>query len=66
MYNIDKTGCRISVAKTQYVYTACGQTNIVMPSANNCELITLVKTISAVGVSINPIVIVALSTILKH
>lgn len=66
MYNMDETGCRIGVAKNQYVYTARGRDNIVMPSSNNRELMTLVETVSAVGRVINPMIIVRSSTILEH
>ena len=66
MWNMDETGCRIGVAKNQYVYTARGKNNIVLPSSNNRELVTLVECMSATGASIEPMVIVKSSTIFEH
>ena len=51
---MDETGCRIDVAMNQYVCTARGKTNIVLPSFNNCELVALVECVSITGESIEP------------
>lgn len=62
---MDKTGCRIGVAKNQYVYTKNGR-QVLIPHANNRELITLVETVSAAGVSIKPMIIIKAAKIMEH
>jgi hypothetical protein len=66
IYNMDETGCRIGVAKSQYIYTARKKQQVVIPSANNRELVTLVEYISASGISIPPLVIVAAKSLIEH
>src|SRR5205823_5509592 len=41
-YNMDETGCRIGVAKSQYVYTKNGR-QLFIPCTNNRELVTLIE-----------------------
>ncbi|KAF2184555.1 CENP-B protein [Zopfia rhizophila CBS 207.26] len=64
MWNMDETGCRIGVAKNQYVYTRHGK-QIFIPHSNNRELISLVECCSANGDIIEPMIIIKASTILE-
>ncbi|KAF2191631.1 hypothetical protein K469DRAFT_490095, partial [Zopfia rhizophila CBS 207.26] len=45
-WNINKCGCRIGVAKNQYIYTRHGR-DVVIPYSTNRELIILVEYCSA-------------------
>jgi hypothetical protein len=65
LYNTDETGCRIGVAKSQYVYSKNGR-EVFIPNAKNRELITLVECVSADGVAIEPMVIVKAASIMEH
>ncbi|KAF2177060.1 DDE-domain-containing protein, partial [Zopfia rhizophila CBS 207.26] len=65
MWNMDETGCRIGVAKNQYVYTKHGKT-VFIPHSNNRELMTLVEACSANGEIIDPMIIIKASTILER
>ncbi|EMD62763.1 hypothetical protein COCSADRAFT_93360, partial [Bipolaris sorokiniana ND90Pr] len=65
IYNIDKTGCRISIAKEQYLYTKNRHT-VFIYNANNRELITLIKCVRGTGEVIPPLIIVKAATIIEH
>jgi hypothetical protein len=65
MYNMDETGCCIGVAKNQYVYMRNKRT-VIMPSANNHELITLVECVNATGNVIEPVIIIKAATLLEN
>ncbi|EDU45984.1 multidrug resistance protein fnx1 [Pyrenophora tritici-repentis Pt-1C-BFP] len=65
IYNMDETGCRIGVAKEQYLYTKNGRT-VFIHNANNRELITLVECIRATGEVIPPLIIVKAATVMEH
>lgn len=66
MWNMDETGCRIGVARNAYIYTKNSRNNVVLLSANNRELCTLVEAVSATGEVIEPMVILKSNTILEH
>ena len=64
IWNFDKSGIRISVAKDQYIYTKKGK-EIFMPHRNNRELITLIEAIGASGDYIEPIIVLKAATTIE-
>ncbi|KAK7184726.1 transposase, partial [Paraphaeosphaeria sporulosa] len=64
-YNMDETGIRIGVAKDSFVYTRRGR-EVLIPTATNRELISLVECVSATGVSLPPMLIMKAKTILEQ
>ncbi|EOA82664.1 uncharacterized protein SETTUDRAFT_83600, partial [Exserohilum turcica Et28A] len=65
LYNMDETGIRIGISKRQAVYTQHGR-DVLMPTSNNRELVSLVECISASGHSIAPMIIVKGKSILDY
>jgi len=65
LYNMDETGIRIGVAKSSYVYTKHGR-QIIIPTATNRELISLIECVSANGQVIEPMLIIKSKSILEH
>ncbi|KAF5844087.1 hypothetical protein GGP41_001475 [Bipolaris sorokiniana] len=50
LYNMDETGIRIGISKRQAVYTQHGR-DVLVPTSNNRELVSLVECISASGLA---------------
>lgn len=65
MYNMDETSVRISIAKSSYVYTK-HRRQVIIPTATNRELVSLVKCVSANGQAIHTIIIIKAKLILEH
>lgn len=63
IWNMYETGCRIGVAKNQYVYTARAKANIALPIYNSRELVVLFGCSRATGAPIKLTVIVDLSAV---
>ncbi|KAF9728330.1 transposase [Paraphaeosphaeria minitans] len=62
---MNETGIRIGVAKDSFVYTRRGR-EVLIPTATNRELISLVECVSATGVSLPPMLIMKAKTILEQ
>lgn len=62
---MDETGIRIGISKRQAVYTQHGR-DVLVPTSNNRELVSLVECISASGHSIAPMIIVKGKSILDY
>ncbi|EMD65857.1 hypothetical protein COCSADRAFT_86178, partial [Bipolaris sorokiniana ND90Pr] len=57
LYNMDETGIQIGISKRQAIYTQ-HRRNVLMPTSNNRELVSLIECISASGHSIAPMIVV--------